>query len=66
MNKKLKTLREKDDKALATQLKELRHRLVEVTPRMAVGEIKDLKTKKKLRAEIAQILGIMRERELTK
>lgn len=65
-NKKLQPLREKETKELQAQVRQLRKKLLETTPRMAIGEVQNLKTKKNLKREIAQILGIIREKELNK
>lgn len=65
-NKKLQSLRDQDLKDLEAKVKLLRKEILQLTPRMSVGEIKDLKAKSKKRREIAQILGIIREKELQK
>jgi ribosomal protein L29 len=56
-------LREKSIPELQKQVRDLKVALVQITPRMSVGEVKNLKEKRKMRVEIAQILGIIRELE---
>lgn len=62
--KELKATREKDVKALEVQVAELRKKIRVLAPKTLAGREKNTSQLKVMKRDIAQILGIMREKQL--
>ena len=64
--KELNKLREKSIKQLQTLVDKKKLELVKIQSKMKVGKEKNLKSTKNLKRDVAQILTIIREKELIK
>lgn len=60
--RELSNLRSKDLKELQKQLYQLRSKVATIAPKIAAGVHSNLKEKKNLRRDIAQILSIMQQK----